>query len=58
MKLRVIAMRVREVLERGSEKHETASKGNESKRGSRKGSKEHESAIKSNESGRVITEGK
>ena len=58
MKLRVIAMRVREVLERGSEKHETASKGNESKRGSRKGCKKHESAIKSNKSKRGIGEGR
>ena len=39
MKLRVIAMRVREVLEKGSEKHETASKSNESKRGIREGMK-------------------
>ena len=32
MKLLVIAMRVGEVLEKGSEKHETASKRNESMR--------------------------
>ena len=36
MKLRVIAMRVREVLERGSEKHETASNSIESKTAIRK----------------------
>ena len=30
MKIRVIAMRVRQVLEKGSKKHETASKSNES----------------------------
>ena len=35
MKLLVIAMRVVEVLEKGSNKHETASKSNESKRGIR-----------------------
>ena len=58
MKLQVQASRVREVLKKGSEKHETASKGNESKRGSRKGCKKHESAIKSNESKRGIGEGK
>ena len=35
MKRQVKAMRVREVLEKGSKEHETASKSNESKRGIR-----------------------
>ena len=35
MKPRVIAMRVREVLEKEGKKHEAASKSNESKRGIR-----------------------
>ena len=40
IKLRVKAMRVREVLEKGSEKHETASKRNESWRVIREGKQE------------------
>ena len=40
MKIRVIAMRVRQVLEKGSKKHETASKSNESKTGIRQGKQE------------------
>ena len=35
MKLQVKAMRVREVLEKGSKENESGSKGNESKRGIR-----------------------
>ena len=37
MKLQVEAMRVREVLEKGSREHETASKSSDSKKGIREG---------------------
>ena len=40
MKLQVKARRVREVLEKGSKEHETASKSNERGRGIREGKRE------------------
>ena len=40
IKLRVIAMRVRELLEKGSKKHESAGNNNESGRGIREGKQE------------------
>ena len=40
MKLQVKAMRVREVLEKGSKEHETANKSNESGREIREGKRE------------------
>ena len=59
MKLQVKARRLREVLEKGSKEHESASKSNEIVGELlEKGSKKRETAGNSNESGRGIREGK